>query len=251
MKPITVYWCPNTSTDIHPSDWSFLYPKPESLYSMVRSDRKDSAPNNTLLSCPAFSNKTKKILVLKNPMSCSYEYDFTFEHNLIFRPTTEKFINASSVREKALNNGHSIVFDLSYLFFSDEPMDAYFTPPMFNKPKHMKQASLIPGEFDIGRWFRPCTFELQFWDNKGTFDLEENEPMAYIEFKTDRPVILKRFNINKALYGYAEACVEVTNLFGRGQSLLDRYNRFKNIGMREKILTEIKNNLVDENPIKL
>jgi hypothetical protein len=33
---------------------------------------------------------------------------------------------------------------------------------------------------------------------------------------------------------------------GKRTSLLSRYERFKNAGLREKVLTEIKNNLVED-----
>ena len=63
-------------------------------------------------------------------------------------------------------------------------------------------------------------------------------------------IILKRFNITEKLFLYANANAASSSIFGLGDSLLKRYERFKNVGYREKILTEIKKNLVDEEPYK-
>jgi hypothetical protein len=38
--------------------------------------------------------------------------------------------------------------------------------------------------------------------------------------------------------------------FGKFQPLAEKYERFKQVGYREKILTEIKKNLIDEEPYK-
>ena len=83
------------------------------------------------------------------------------------------------------------------------------------------------------------------WDNKGIFEIKENEPLFYVEFKTDRPIILKRFNMNNQLDKIARGSVFSSNLFGKGQTLLSRYVKFNNSGLRDKILKEIKNNLID------
>ena len=77
------------------------------------------------------------------------------------------------------------------------------------------------------------------------FEIKENEPLFYVEFKTDRPIILKRFNMNNQLDKIARGNVFSSNLFGKGQTLLSRYIKFNNSGLRDKILKEIKNNLID------
>jgi hypothetical protein len=53
--------------------------------------------------------------------------------------------------------------------------------------------------------------------------------------------------MNKTLSSLSNSCIEATLIFGPGQTLKSRYNRFRQVGMRDKILTEIKKNLVEEN----
>jgi hypothetical protein len=43
------------------------------------------------------------------------------------------------------------------------------------------------------------------------------------------------------------ACTDSGKMFGISKSLSFRYNKFKNSGIREKVLHEIKNNIIHEN----
>jgi hypothetical protein len=248
-KPITLYWSPYTSMDVEGSDWSFLYPNPKTLFSDMTLIKSKDADNRTYLSCPALANKFKKILVFHSPISCSYKYNFTTNPKTLEQVTTN-YISVNPPRQPAISKGPSLEFALKYIFFSDEPVDAYFTPPMFHQPMYTKFGSVIPGEFNIGKWFRPFNFEVQTWSQTGEIHLNEDEPLFYVEIKTDRPIILKKFELSNKLVGYARSNVGTTELFGRGQTLLSRYERFSKINMREKILTEIKKNLIDEKPYK-
>lgn len=236
---INVYWSENY--DINDANWSFLYQKPTSLFSDLNATKEKISDN--FLTCPAVSNKFKKTLVFKNSLSSSYLYN-----SESITPTTNNYIGVTKWRDSSLNCGPIYKFSSSICLFSEEPLDAFFTPPYFHKPGYIKYGACIPGEYDIGQWYRPYHFEVQMWENDGEFHIKENEPLYYINFKTDKKINLYRFNNSKLLTNYYEACIGATSLFGRGQSLISRYNRFKQVGLKEKILTEIKKNLIEEEP---
>jgi hypothetical protein len=241
-NPINIYWAiPSDEGDWQ--DWSFLYPKPKTLFSELVQSR--SKVNPGFFSCPAVSEKMKKILVFRSPMYSSYSYT---EESVT--PNADGFINIEMARKPSITNGPTLSLSLYYFMFSEDPLDMYATPPFFHEPKYTKFGSVVPGEFDIGRWFRPFTFEVQTWNKEGQFELEENEPMFYMEFKTDRPIILNRFILTKKLKQYEQATINSRHIFKDFLPLSKRYERFKNVGLREKILTEIKKNLIDEEPYK-
>lgn len=241
-KPINLYWSPFFIPEYQ--DFSFLYENPITLYSDLHQYRKKGNPDS-YLSCPAMSNKMKKTLVFKNVVESSYEYS----EDLI-NPTTDGSIGFTKIRDSSLNIGPTLNLSYSIVFFADEPVSASFTSPYFHKPQYTQYGSICPGEFDIGQWFRPYDVEIQMWNNEGTFSLKKNEPMFYSEFKTTRPINLYRFEFNEKLRNYCLSCIRTTQTFGRGQSLLSRYEKFKNIGFKEKILTEIKKNIINEEPFK-
>ena len=247
-KPINVYW----SDIFQPwsdTDWSFLYPKPKTLFSNLIQERNDPKDTGSFFLCPAVSTKFKKMLVFDFPIDASYNYGYDEVESKII-PTSRNYISASSVRKEALKERPSFEFDLSWLFFSDEDLSVYFTPPFFHNPEYLQYGTVVPGEFNIGSWFRPFKFEMQTWKKEGDIIFKENEPLFYAEFKTDRPIIFHRFVENEKLRKYRNAVVKHKMFVGSFKPLSDKYQKFKDVGYKEKILTEIKKNLVDEEPFR-
>ena len=231
------------------TDWNFLYPNPKTLFSDLIKERKNSKNLSSYFLCPAVSSKFKKILIFKSATKNSYQYG-TNENGFYIIPTSEPYINVRMTREETLKNKPTFVASLSYLFFADSSIDVSFTPPYFHEPKHTKYGACMPGEFDIGQWFRPFNFEFQTWSNSGEFHLEENEPLFYAEFKTDRPILFHRFIMTPQLQKYKQANTKSFEVFGPFQTLQEKYEKFKQVGFREKILTEIKKNVIEEEPYK-
>jgi hypothetical protein len=255
---ITVYWSPKTSGDIDTADWSFLYPKPRTLFASIKEHLSDKnteveyVAGSNILACPSISTKTKKIIVFNSPMSASYKYKILENNECEIEPISKEYLGYSIVRQPTLDYGPSINFSLGYYFFSEEPLDAYFTPPMFHPTQYTKYGAPVFGEFDIGQWFRPFNVEIQMWEREGEFHIKEGEPLFYVELKTDKKIILKRFNLTQKLHKMGSACIESFMLFGKGESFEDRYRRFNDSNMREIILDEIKKNIVNEdNPLTI
>jgi hypothetical protein len=246
--PINIYCAiPNEEND--KQDWSFLYPKPKTLFSELVKERKDPKNLESFLICPAVGPKFKKTLVFNNAINSSYEFGRQNDKFYI-NATSPQYIHTINLRKEILNNKPTFEFSLNYLFFADSPIDVSFTSPYFHKPQYMQYGACIPGEFNIGKWFRPYNFEVQTWSETGEFHIKEDEPLFYAEFKTDRPILLHRFNLTKELNKFSTSNTTSVNLFGPFQPLAEKYEKFKQVGYREKILTEIKKNLIDEEPYK-
>ena len=199
-KPITVYWSPFYLNLEAYTNLVYLHQLPKTLFNELNKNKLQTDPvqNANFLTCPAIANKFKKIFVFRNATDSKYFYDYS-----VFPPVFETKKDHSLFIERArpnhISNGPIFTFGMSNIFFADEPLDAYFTPPMFHKPKYINSGSIMPGEFDIGQWFRPYNFEMQAWDNKGEITFEDQEPLFYVEFKTDRQIILKRFELTQTL----------------------------------------------------
>lgn len=239
-----------------------MYEKPKTLYSellqyrMLGDNKPELQKRKTAFACPAFSEKFKKSLVIKNPFNCSYdysynpEYDYTDERQII-KPKTPTWINAEYTRPQGFIFGPSIAISLRHMFFADSPLKITLCAPFFHEPKHIKYGTIIPGSFDIGQWFRPLNIELQMWKQSGELVLEKDEPMYYLLFETDKPILLHRFILNEQLLKFSSATTKMGGLFGQNFNLLERYKKFNAIGLREKILTEIKKTLIEEEPYKI
>jgi hypothetical protein len=242
-KPITVYWSPYIDSQQN-DDWSFLFPKPVSVFS-DHLKNKNKLNTNHFFNCPATASKIKKTLMFNSPMTFGYDYDFSGDNNIL-NVNSNNAIYMHSIRDKMISSGPSFKVSLGYSLFADESLDVSFTSPFFHKATYMQNAACIPGNFNIGEWYRPFSFELQAWSDKGSINFVEGEPLFYAEFKTDRRIIVKRYQQNEMLTKYTAANIGTTNLFGPGLSLKDRYDRFRSVGMREKVLNEINKTLIDE-----
>lgn len=247
-KPINVYWSPYFEGNA-PMDWSFLYPKPETLFSELLKNKSMESKKGSMFSCPAFYGKFKKTLVFRNSIESSYFFDAEGE-NKIVEHKSDICIEAGITKPKSLDFGPIIEFAIMNLLFADEPLEINMTAPFFHEPKYTKFGSIVTGEYDIGQWFRPLSLEIQMWKNKGELYFEKDEPLFYVELKTKRPVLLHRFNLSEKIVSYSKANAYFRNFFGPNTPLIDRYTKFNQVGYREKILTEIKKNLIDEQPYK-
>ena len=137
----------------------------------------------------------------------------------------------------------NLSYNLAWFFFSEEDLTMRFSAPYFPASSPMKGARLASGSFDIGKWLRPVNLEYYVPLDVTEFSVEEDQPLAFVEFDTDRPVVLQRFNLNQRLANIVGEIVE-SDRYGFLRSLQDRYNLFKKTRMRDIIIAEIKKNLV-------
>jgi hypothetical protein len=241
---VTVYWAPAFCSN--DEEWiygggEFLYPNPLILQSDLMKEKNPHRGPKTHLSCPAATSTFTRTAVFYNSRGCSYDYDLTNESKFTIIPKESRYLNCTVRRPPALNKKPTIEFQLRWVFFSEESLEMSITPPMFHQPKHTKYVSVVPGQYDIGRWFRPVIFEVQAWEPKGVIKFEENEPLLYATFHTNKKVNLKRFVYTNTLLEYAHHCI---NFYENEPSLEKRYELFDAASTGEIILQEIKKNLI-------
>jgi len=244
---INVYWSPQVTSEV-PSlgEWNMLFPEPVTLFSDLMSQKLPDAGKETYLVCPATSARFKRTLVFKNVLESSYNFDFTSKEKeqKYFTRSSKTGLGFEILRPPTIAAGPLVGFNLHYAFFADKPLEALTTPPMFHKPQYTKMGTSIPGQFDIGQWFRPLTFEVQMWDMKGEFHLKEDEPLFYVEFKTSKKINFHRFRMNAILKSYLDACVDARKYYGENLPLWKRYKHFNQSRMPDLVLKQIKENLI-------
>jgi hypothetical protein len=248
-KTINVYWAPaysiiDKNTNMM-QDWSMLYPDPKNLFKHLSKSKAKDAGNSSFFSCPASQSIFKKTYAFQNVMNCEYFYDFSGTNKKIDSISQESMY-LQEVRNPNISDGPLFQTNLNYIFFADKPLDATFTAPFFSNSEYMKSGSPIPGEFDIGQWFRPYNIELQMWNTSGKLKFNAGEDLFYVKFNTDENIKLHRFYMSERLESYMLHCVHSRNIFGPFNPLKDRYLSFKNSRLKDAILKEINNNLVGE-----
>lgn len=245
---VNVYWAPSIDYSGTSQEWEMLYPDPENLYnSLIKLKNKNvSGRQATFFQCPAARRQFQNTFVFKNVLDAEYKYDFT-ENKQEILPTSSTYISYNLRKDFGLTVGPSVTFDLSYSFFADQPLEAFFSQPTFSISEYTKYGSLFPGNFDIGRWFRPYNMEVQLWNNKGVIKFKEDDPLFYVYFNTDKKINLQRYKHTPKLQKYIEHCTQAPATMGANLPLISRYKRFTESRFNETILKEIKKNLLGDN----
>jgi hypothetical protein len=243
---VNVYWAPAFVPNVNdPFAWDMLYPDPKNLFTDLSKYKNIETSKVSYFVCPAFQGLSKNTYFFKNSVNAKYKYDFNTTLPSI-KPITKNFVNVDIIRDPAISSYPLVAMSLFYIFFSDEPLIANFSPPTFHKPEYTKYGTCIPGEFDIGKWFRPFPMEIQLWEKDGTIEFKDGEPLFYVKFNTNKQINLKRFVFTEQLSKYSNHCTTYGNTFGNYHKFNQLYSKFNQSRMKELILKEIKNNLVEE-----
>ena len=118
------------------------------------------------------------------------------------------------------------------------------TSPYFSEVDYIKYAKLVPGKFNISKWFRPINLEMLLCSNKNYFKIREHEHMVYFSFLTDDKVELKRFELNETLRKISETCSTVSDWW-KNVPIIKRYDRFLKTKTNRLVMKEIKKQLVE------
>ena len=271
-KELIVYWAPIFDTIAEPLDWDILYYEPERLLDSVQENKvqkignpklrdmlkkkhkRVTHPNHNLFRCPAVQNSFRNNFVIRNPIETyikidpiddtkHYERGYGVDNDRI-KYLSNNWIECDITHESNLVNCDLFVYSLRWIFFTEEEsLNFKFSSPWFSKAPHLKYGSVVPGTFDCGKWFRSVMPEFNLWPGTGEFRILEDEPLAYVEFKTERSVKLVRFKMNDILTKISRTTAMSSSWEGN-VPLWKRYLRFSKTRQKDIILKEIRKNVI-------
>jgi len=233
-KTKTVYWSPRLSQVQGENHWNLLFIEPQRLLNKFVEDTTDSKDDRikNLKRCPSFVNLGKNTFYIENPMT----NEFSVKDGQIDYKEGSMFIH--------YEGGDTIAYGLSYLFFCEDDLELMLTGPYFSETKYDRYAKLIPGRFNISKWFRPVNIEMLCVSKDKHFRVEEHEHLAYFNFLTDDKVVLKRFDTNETLRKLSNTCATVSGWW-KDVPLIKRYDRFLKTKTNKVVMAEIKKQLVE------
>ena len=243
--PITIYWAPffEDSSALLEPDWNMLYQNPELLHLDLIYNKEKTSKNKSSFNCPAVNDRHSSSYVFKNNLRTTFGYDFSDVSN----PIVQSFegVHSDYYKQPNIVGSGYVRVSLKWVFFSEESVIAITNHPYAHRPTEYSINCLFPsGRYDISKWIRPVSMEVQTWDKKGKITINEGDPLFYLELITNRPVIMKRFNVNKALYRYIIACSQAASSYGPNKPLAERYYKFISTSTDKLVLREIKKNLI-------
>jgi len=202
--------------------------------------RRYSNMSSGVVQCPAMKDEHKNLFGIKS----LYDYEFTIdiENNTV----------STSDYDKEFYDWHVLVRDFSerffsfsqeYIFFTDAPslqMSAGLLPHLENN-NIVERCAVVPGMFDIGKWYRPIEFAFFLKPQFDKFKIEKDEIFQYVKFHTSKKINFIQFRESDMLKSYLNDVINIRKNKKDIQSLLSYYKHFK---LKKHILKNIKENIL-------
>jgi hypothetical protein len=245
---ITIYWSPakfNADTD----SWALLYPEPESVLQKAYQLNKHKG---IMPHCPAVKDTLKNVYSFSSALTDSFDLPTGIMESIAYTDTIEEPIETDSklsfykMRKSSMDGYININYNMGWLFFASEPVEAKMTAPYFPAISPVKGAMFSAGQFNIGKWFRSVSMDYHIPVTSNKFEIEAGDPLFFIDFITDKKIEFRRFNLSPRLHNLANEMGSSTTRYEKRQSLWKRYQMAHNAKIPQMILTEIKRNLLDD-----
>jgi len=195
--------------------------------------------------CPSLIQYSNNLFALKSPIDLDFEWDgntilFDYDQypmDFISRIATERDSKA----------GMLSLGLCPYMFFSENDCEMQFSGATTVDNDFTKNCIVIPGQFNTGKWFRGIDFGFFIKDKNVKVSIKKGDTIANIRFLTDEKIVFKKFFITNQCNSLANLVVNYkhSQKFPLNRYLTSMYNDFQSSKLRNQILKEINNNLMD------
>lgn len=249
-KEVLVYW---TSMDKFPYEAMNMDLAYLDLHQRVKnmSEFSDKGNSTHILKCPVAMQYLRNTFRLKSPL----DYDFTWnlsEKKFSSDSRDQDFFD-ENVLIRDMNEGLFSLKLAAHIFFTEEPSLKMVTKnPIYARNEIKYNCSLLEGELDIAKWFR--NIDLVYFVNKPDVKIKINrgDTLAYLKFSSNEKIKLVRFYYSNELRTLYEHIVNgkirlatVNNNIPFIDKIQFIYDTFLQSKYKEKIIKEIKSNLME------
>jgi hypothetical protein len=244
---IKIYWAPSAFNDSE-EQWNMIYSEPVPVADAFYSNLNEDAQ---IVRCPVTRDSMKNLYSLNSLIDD--EFNLTPElMNAVYEDNSDgqyfiPFDSKISVRrpgKTSYKNYVNFSYNMSWFFFCDEPIVMKIMPPIFPVTTPVPNSILAFGEFDIGQWVRTLNLDYHVPIDAKKFSIKKNQPLAFLEFKTDKKIEFVRFKNTQLLLSLQKEFVESPSRWGRNMSLAKRYSMAKSSKILDLVSSEIKKNIV-------
>jgi len=230
----TVYWSKYNVYSMDSNDF-LLDLEPKQLYKKAKSIFDAENKSADWLDCPSC------IDLLSNTYSINSPVDLSFSMKTDNTVYSEKPHSMNMVNFRKFNKDYSVMdFLFTLHLFSEENLEVSVTPTFFNSDKNY---FLIPGKFNISKWFRPINPSFMFLNSEYDVNIKNGDPIMNLSFNTDEKIIFKEFYFTETLKEITKESVGHKQ-FSKRNSLNSLYFKFQNQKVNKVVLKEIKRSLV-------
>ena len=238
----TVYWAPLFRLPEQAS-WGLSLESPRLVLPELQETRMrtEATRNDSWFVCTSFLEFSKNLYYMPNPIETALSFDLV--NNDIYALDSSNKMTTANIRTQMVKDAVTVTFNYGMIFFSEESLSFTAYPSFMHRSSWGDQGYCIPGVFDISKWFRPVSLEIQLNPGITSLKIPKNDPLFY--FKTNEEISLQKFFMTDKLLEFMSSCVGFKQLEPK-KPLSYLYDRFNKSGNKQQILKEIRSNLVNE-----
>jgi hypothetical protein len=245
-EPIIVYWAPEAEIEKEHQQVLLemeLQPVLKDIHKRRSKDRflQSNNPNSPLPNgyqmCTALHELCNNMYYIKAP----FETHVTFYEDLDSRQG--HYADWFQHRYSSIDGAMSADFRYSYMLFCEESLEVSLTPPYLHKTSQPEYGFVCSVKWDISSWFRPHILIYQLWEGKNQIYFKKDEPLAYLTFNTDRPIIFKEYKLTQEILNISSACLEHKRIIPF-EPMKRLYEKFTKTSIKKRLSNEIKKNLI-------
>jgi hypothetical protein len=250
LEPIIVYWSPDAIVQKQ-NQQVLLDMKLRPVLADIHKRREKQINNdlypivtnhgpygNGYQMCSALHELAENMYYIKAP----FDVDLYFDNNGLIDNTQEKS-DWFRARTSSISGAVSADFDYGYMLFCEEPLEVTLTPPYLHQTSQPEYGFIASVKWDISSWFRAHILIYQLWEGQNRIHFKKDEPLAYLNFHTDRPIIFKEYKVTQEILHITEACLGHKHII-QFETMKKLYKKFTETSLKKRLISEIKNNLV-------
>jgi len=223
-KPIEVFWAPAPfkSTD---QQFNFEYDAPVAVLNPFGKGQT----NKEILACPAVRDTVRNLYAFKSPLGDRHKFppgklaelEEQAADNTYFRGEGGR-ISLIKIRRSGLHGYINLNYNISWVFHASEPLTMKTSAPHFPATTPAPGTYMVPGQLDVGRWFRQINLDYHVPVNAKEFYVQKNDPLMFMDFQTDRKIKFRRFIPTPELQQLALEFAD-SSVTHRRSSMAERY----------------------------
>jgi len=182
--------------------------------------------------CPAYTDYHQNTFIIRSPLDLTITTELNHE-------TKEKFVKIKEydqdffdkyiyIRECNYDTPTLLTFNLQYLFYSeDEECRLELLHPSDHKSDFSNKVSVIPGAFDIAKWYRPVECAFSIPEHETTISIKRGDPLYYVRIVTDKKVKLDKGEYTPEVSEMVESMVQIKK-YTQDNTMEENYDLAKN-----------------------
>lgn len=208
--------------------------------------KSDHHSANNFTRCPSYQQFLKNKFLVTSPV----KYNLKFKNEQVSSDYYDQDFFDDYVLVRDSKNKLVGFHFFTHIFFCEESLSMEMMQPFLSSNQFNKNNILIPGEFDISKWFRPLEVAFIVKDDPSEFTINVNDPLYYLSFKTTKKVNFKKFYFTERCTEILDSCYNEKKYSDSNRNIKTYfdvvYKKFTQSKYNKALLKEIKNNLLDD-----